>query len=142
VMFDFLPLDYGDVRGLRTRFHLYAVPGQVEYDPRRRLALTGIDGVVFVADSQPERMEENITSVNNLRTNLELQGWNIQEIPLVFQYNKRDLPNAVPVAELRTALNRYNAPDFEAVAASGVGVKEAFHTISKTIINVLKGGDL
>ncbi len=142
MFFDFLPLNIGDIRGFQTRFHLYTVPGQVVYDASRKLILKGLDGVVFVADSQAERMEENIESMNNLKKNLEQQGYDINEIPLVIQYNKRDLPNALPLNELRSTLNRYNAPDFEATANNGDGVFEALKTVSKSIITVLKGGDL
>jgi mutual gliding-motility protein MglA len=140
LFFDFLPLNLGDIRGYNTRFHLYTVPGQVVYDASRKLIMKGLDGVIFVADSQNERMEENIESLRNLETNLEAQGYDIREIPLVFQYNKRDLPNAAPLSDLRTQLNLYNAPDFEATANEGRGVLESFKTTSKSIINVLKGG--
>lgn len=142
LFFDFLPMNVGEIRGFKTRFHLYTVPGQVVYDASRKLILKGLDGVVFVADSQAERMEENLHSLANLQQNLKMQGTDISEIPLVFQYNKRDLPNALPLAELRATLNKYNAPDFEAKAAEGVGVFESLMTVSKNIINVLKGGDL
>lgn len=142
LFFDFLPLNVGDIRGFETRFHLYTVPGQVVYDSLRRPLIRGLDGVIFVADSQAERMEENISALDNLEKNLEMQGYNLSEIPLVIQYNKRDLPNALPVADLRTALNRFNAPDFEAQASTGKGVMEAFKTVSKAIITVLKGGEL
>lgn len=142
LFFDFLPLEVGDIRGFKTRFHLYSVPGQVVYDASRKLILKGLDGVVFVADSQAERMEENVQALENLKTNLEMQGYDIHKIPLVFQYNKRDLPNALPVADLRNALNKYNAPEFEAKANEGDGVMDALKTISKSIITVLKGGEI
>lgn len=142
LFFDFLPMNVGEIRGFKTRFHLYTVPGQVVYDASRKLILKGLDGVVFVADSQAERMEENLHALNNLQQNLKMQGTDISEIPLVFQYNKRDLPNALPLAEMRAALNKYNAPDFEATASEGTGVFESLKTVSKNIINVLKGGDL
>lgn len=142
LFFDFLPLNVGEIRGFKTRFHLYTVPGQVVYDASRKLILKGLDGVVFVADSQNERLEENIQSMENLKKNLDQQGYDIGDIPLVIQYNKRDLPNAVPVSELRTALNKYNSVDFEGTASEGVGVFESLRTVSKSIINVLKGGDL
>lgn len=142
LFFDFLPLDVGQIRGYQTRFHMYSVPGQVVYDSLRRPLIRGLDGLVFVADSQAERMEENLQSLDNLEKNLEMQGYNIQEIPLVLQYNKRDLPNALPISELRAKLNKYNSPDFEAMANQGKGVFEAFKTVSKSIITVLKGGDL
>lgn len=140
--FDFLPMNVGEIRGFKTRFHLYTVPGQVVYENSRRLILRGLDGVVFVADSQAERMEENLTALDNLKQNLELQGYDIRDIPLVIQYNKRDLPNALPIAELRSALNKYNSPDFEGTASEGKGVFESLRTVSKSIINILKGGDL
>ncbi|MBX3020742.1 MAG: gliding-motility protein MglA [Bdellovibrionales bacterium] len=142
LFFDFLPLNVGEIRGFKTRFHLYTVPGQVVYEPSRKLILKGLDGVVFVADSQAERMEENIQSMENLKKNLEQQGYDIKDIPLVIQYNKRDLPNAVPLAEMRAALNKYNSVDFESTASEGKGVFESLRTVSKAIINVLKGGDL
>lgn len=140
--YDFLPLMVGQVNGLETRLHLYTVPGQVIYDSSRRLILKGLDGVIFVADSQIERMDENIEAMKNLEINLEKQGYSIKEVPLVIQYNKRDLPNAASVAELRAALNRYNVPDFEANAATGKGVFEALKTVSNAIITSLKGGAL
>lgn len=142
LFFDFLPLAVGEIRGYNTRFHLCTVPGQMALDSRRKLILRGLDGVVFVADSQRERMDENMASLKNLETNLSQQGYDIQKIPLVFQYNKRDLASALPVSELRLALNKYNAPEFEAVASQGHGVFETLNTISKMIITILKGGDL
>jgi mutual gliding-motility protein MglA len=141
LFFDFLPLFVGDIRGYKTRFHLYTVPGQVVYDASRKLIMKGLDGVIFVADSQPERMEENIESLKNLDTNLRQQGYNIREIPLIIQYNKRDLKNSVPVPEMRRLLNKYNSPDFEAVASQGVGVFESLKTVSKTVVSILKGGE-
>lgn len=140
LFFDFLPMNVGDIRGFKTRFHLYSVPGQVVYDASRKLILKGLDGIIFVADSQHERMEENIESMRNLEKNLEQQGYDIHEIPLIMQYNKRDLPNVAPLSQLRTTLNPYNAPEFEACAAEGKGVFESLKTVSKSIINVLKGG--
>lgn len=140
LFFDFLPLNVGEIRGFKTRFHLYTVPGQVVYDASRKLIMKGLDGVVFVADSQIERMDENLESLRNLERNLEQQGYDIREIPLIMQYNKRDLPNVASLAELRSALNPYNAPEIEAVASEGRGVFESLKTVSKSIINVLKGG--
>ena len=142
LFFDFLPISVGEIRGFQTRFHLYTVPGQVVYDASRKLILKGLDGVIFVADSQAERMEENLQSFRNLETNLEQQGYDINDIPLAIQYNKRDLPTALPLEEMRTALNKYNSPDFEGCAHEGDGVFETFKTVSKSIITVLKGGDL
>ena len=141
IFFDFLPLSLGEIRGFKTRFHLYSVPGQMVYDASRKLILKGLDGVIFVADSQTERMEENLQSLKNLKTNLEQQGCDIHQIPLVFQYNKRDLPNVMLINELRSELNKYNAPDFEASAVQGVGVFESLKTLSKKIITILKGGE-
>lgn len=140
LFFDFLPLHLGEIRGYKTRFHLYSVPGQVVYDASRKLILKGLDGVIFVADSQNERMEENLQALRNLEINLEAQGYNIKEIPLVVQYNKRDLPNAASLANLRTQLNKYQSPDFEAIASEGKGVMESLKSVSKSIIQILKEG--
>ena len=140
IFFDFLPLDIGDIRGYKTRFHLYTVPGQVVYDASRKLILKGLDGVIFVADSQIERMDENLEALRNLERNLEQQGYDIREIPLIMQYNKRDLPNVASLAEMRSALNPYNAPEIESCASEGKGVFESLKTVSKSIIHVLKGG--
>ncbi len=140
LFFDFLPIDLGQIRGLRTRFHLYTVPGQVFYDASRKLILKGVDGVVFVADSQIERMEANIESVENLRTNLLEQGYDLDKIPYVIQYNKRDLPNVVPLEEMKRALNPKNIPDFEACAMDGTGVFDTLKAIAKLVIMELKKG--
>ena len=140
LFFDFLPLALGEIRGFKTRFHLYTVPGQVFYDASRKLILKGVDGVVFVADSQVERMEANIESVENLRVNLAEQGYNLDAIPYVVQYNKRDLPNTVPVGEMRKALNPRAVPDFEAVASEGGGVFDTLKAIAKLVIMELKKG--
>ncbi len=142
LFFDFLPIEVGKIRGFDTRFHLYTVPGQVVYDASRKLILKGLDGIVFVADSQEERMEENIQSLKDLKNNLDLQGYQIKELPLVIQYNKRDLSNALSLAKLRSSLNFYNSPDFEATAKDGKGVFESLKTVSKSIITVLKGGHI
>jgi signal recognition particle receptor subunit beta len=142
LFFDFLPMHVGKIGNLKTRFHLYTVPGQVVYDASRKIILKGLDGVVFVADSQIERMDENIEAMKNLQKNLEQQGYDIRQIPLVIQYNKRDLPNVASIAELRAALNKYNAPDFEAEASMGRGVLETLRTVSKSIVTVLKGGEV
>lgn len=140
LFFDFLPLEVGEIRGFQTRFHLYTVPGQVIYDASRKLILKGLDGVVFVVDSQADRLEENIESMKNLEKNLQQQGYNIREVPLVIQYNKRDLPNALSINELRRHLNLYNAKEVEASAFEGKGVLESFKLVSKNIIQILKGG--
>jgi len=139
IFFDFLPMNIGQIRGYNTRFHLFSVPGQVVYDASRKLILKGLDGVVFVADSQKERMEENLEALHNLERNLEAQGYNVRDIPLVIQYNKRDLPTAATLQELRRTLNLHNSPEFEATANEGRGVMESLKSVSKTIIGVLKG---
>lgn len=138
LFFDFLPLSLGEIRGFRTRFHLYTVPGQVFYDASRKLILKGVDGIVFVADSQKEREEANLESMDNLRMNLEEQGMNLDNIPHVIQYNKRDLPNVIPVHELRKALNPNNVPDFDAVAVNGNGVFETLKAIAKLVLIQLR----
>ena len=140
LFFDFLPLSLGEIRGFKTRFHLYTVPGQVFYDASRKLILKGVDGVVFVADSQIERTEANIESVENLRTNLQEQGYDLDKIPYVIQYNKRDLPNAAPVDELQKLLNPNGVPSFEAVAPKGEGVYETLKAIARLILTELKKG--
>ncbi|WP_015722650.1 GTP-binding protein [Geomonas oryzae] len=140
LFFDFLPLALGEIRGFKTRFHLYTVPGQVFYDASRKLILKGVDGVVFVADSQEERMDANIESVENLRINLIEQGYDLDKIPYVVQYNKRDLPNVVSVDELRRELNPTGVPDFEACATTGEGVFETLKAIAKLILFDLKKG--
>jgi signal recognition particle receptor subunit beta len=140
LFFDFLPLSLGEIRGFKTRFHLYTVPGQVFYDASRKLILKGVDGVIFVADSQIERLEANQESVENLRTNLAEQGYSLEKIPYVIQYNKRDLPNVVPVEELRPLVNPMNVPDYEANARAGVGVFDTLKAVSKLVLNELKRG--
>ncbi|HKY04518.1 MAG TPA: gliding-motility protein MglA, partial [Blastocatellia bacterium] len=114
LFFDFLPLDLGTVRGFKTRFHLYTVPGQVFYDASRKLILKGVDGVVFVADSQRERMDANVESIFNLEQNLKQHGYDLAKIPYVLQLNKRDLPNTVPMDDLKAELARKGEPVFEA----------------------------
>jgi len=140
LFFDFLPLSLGDIRGFRTRFHLYTVPGQVFYDASRKLILKGVDGVVFVADSQLERLEANIESMENLKVNLKEQGYDIANIPLVVQYNKRDLPNISSVEELRSVLNANGYADYEAIATTGGGVFETLKAIAKLVLLELKKG--
>jgi mutual gliding-motility protein MglA len=140
LFFDFLPLSLGESRGFKTRFHLYTVPGQVFYDASRKLILKGVDGVVFVADSQIERMEANIESVENLRTNLGEQGYDLDKVPYVIQYNKRDLPNAAPLDELQNLLNPRSIPHFEAIAPKGDGVYDTLKAIARLILTELKRG--
>lgn len=141
LFFDFLPLGVGDVRGYQTRFHLFTVPGQTFYEISQQFILKGIDGIVFVADSQPERMEANIDSFELLAKNLERQGYDIHKIPLVFQYNKRDVPNATPIRELENTFNPMRRPYFEAIANQGEGVMETLQSISQWVIRELKGGE-
>ena len=138
LFFDFLPLALGQIRGFKTRFHLYTVPGQVFYDASRKLILKGVDGVVFVADSQIERMEANLESVDNLRINLREQGYELEKIPYVVQYNKRDLPNAAPLEEMRKLLNPLAVPDFEACATVGKGVFETLKAVAKGVLTDLR----
>ena len=140
LFFDFLPLELGEIRGFKTRFHLYTVPGQVFYDASRKLILKGVDGVVYVADSQEERMDANIESLDNLRTNLEEQGYDLDKLPYVVQYNKRDLSYIVPVEELRRELNPTGVPDFEACAVTGEGVFETLKAVAKLVLTDLKKG--
>ena len=137
LFFDFLPVDLGTIRGFKTRFHLYTVPGQVYYNASRRLILKGVDGVVFVADSQPERMDANIASLENLFENLADYGYDPYKLPLVIQYNKRDLPNAVPVEEMRDQLNPYGWVEHEAVAVKGIGVFDTLKAVSKAVLKAL-----
>ena len=138
LFFDFLPLALGEIRGFKTRFHLYTVPGQVFYDASRKLILKGVDGVVFVADSQEERLDANFESLDNLRLNLEEHGYDLDKVPFVIQYNKRDLPNAVTVEQLRSELNTGGVPDFESCAHTGEGVFETLKAVAKLIMVELK----
>jgi signal recognition particle receptor subunit beta len=138
LFFDFLPLALGQIRGFKTRFHLYTVPGQVFYDASRKLILKGVDGVVFVADSQIERMEANIESLDNLKLNLAEQGYDLDKTPYVMQYNKRDLPNAAPLEEIRKVLNPGDVPEFEACATTGQGVFETLKSVARLVLRDLK----
>lgn len=140
LFFDFLPLSLGDIRGFKTRFHLYTVPGQIFYDASRKLILKGVDGIVFVADSQVERMDANIESSDNMKINLDEHGYSIKKIPLIIQYNKRDIPACVPVAEMKKILNMDGVPDFEAIAMQGVGVFETLKSVVKLVLVELKKG--
>jgi mutual gliding-motility protein MglA len=137
LFFDFLPVDLGTIRGFRTRFHLYTVPGQVYYNASRRLILKGVDGVVFVADSQAERMDANLASMQNLFDNLADYGHDPRSLPLVLQYNKRDLPGTLPVSVLRAQLNPAAFEEYEAVATEGVGVLDTLRGVSKRVIAAL-----
>ena len=137
LFFDFLPVDLGSIRGFKTRFHLYTVPGQVYYNASRRLILKGVDGLVFVADSQAERMDANIAALENLYENLSDYGYDPANLPIVLQWNKRDLPNAVPVEELRRQLNPMGLQEHEAVAVNGVGVFDTLKSVSKLVLKSL-----
>jgi mutual gliding-motility protein MglA len=140
LFFDFLPLDLGTVRGFRTRFHLYTVPGQVFYDASRKLILRGVDGIVFVADSQEQRQDANVEALDNLMSNLKEHGYDFNKIPYVLQLNKRDLPNILPVDMLSTELRKKNEPVVEAIAFQGTGVFETLKEIAKQVLNELKAG--
>lgn len=137
LFFDFLPIDLGEVRGFKTRFHLYTVPGQVYYNASRRLILKGVDGIVFVADSQAARAEANIESMHNLYENLETYGYDLETIPFAIQYNKRDLDGILPPEDLRAQINPTGVPDFEAVAIDGAGVFETLSCVSKLVVEEL-----
>jgi mutual gliding-motility protein MglA len=137
LFFDFLPVDLGSIRGFKTRFHLYTVPGQVYYNASRRLILKGVDGLVFVADSQAERMDANIAALENLYENLSEYGYDFERMPIVLQWNKRDLDSALPVEELRRQLNPMGVPELEAVAVRGTGVFDTLKTVSKLVLKSL-----
>ena len=138
LFFDFLPLDLGTVRGFKTRFHLYTVPGQVFYEASRRLILKGADGVVFVADSQEERLDANMETLENLREHLKDHNLDFATIPYVLQLNKRDLPNILPVEELKKSLGVKGEPTTEAVAISGQGVFETLKEVAKLVLAELR----
>jgi signal recognition particle receptor subunit beta len=140
LFFDFLPLALGTIRGFKVRFHLYTVPGQVFYDASRKLILKGVDGAIFVADSQVERMDANDESLENLRINLQEQGYDLDALPYVIQYNKRDLPNVAPVEEMRALLNPRGVPDFEACATTGQGVFDTLKAAARLVLIQLRKG--
>jgi hypothetical protein len=140
LFFDFLPIELGEIRGFKTRFHLYTVPGQVFYDASRKLILKGVDGCVFVADSQIARVDANEESLDNLKENLEEYHLSLDQIPYVIQYNKRDLPAVMSVEEMRSMLNPANVPDFEAVASEGKGVFETLKAVARLVFMELKKG--
>ncbi|MET0621514.1 MAG: GTPase domain-containing protein [Pyrinomonadaceae bacterium] len=138
LFFDFMPLELGTVRGFKTRFHLYTVPGQVFYDASRKLILKGVDGVVFVADSQEERMDANIESLYNLEENLQANGYDLSKIPYVLQLNKRDLPNVITAEEMVSELRRKDEPVHEAIAAKGNGVFDTLKSVAKQVLTELR----
>jgi len=137
LFFDFLPLDLGKIRGMRTKLQLYTVPGQVYYNSTRQLVLKGADGIVFVADSQDFALDANLESMQNLEDNLKRQGIRLREMPMVIQFNKRDLPNALPAQEIDAELNKLNAPTFESVATTGLGVEETLKGITQLVLTHL-----
>ncbi|MFO0277105.1 MAG: GTP-binding protein, partial [Planctomycetota bacterium] len=138
LFFDFMPLDLGNVAGMRTKFQLYTVPGQVYYNSTRKLVLQGVDGVIFVADSDPEKMDENLESYANLIENLAEYGKDVRELPHVIQYNKRDLPNALSVTEMDRQLNKFGVPTFEAVACTGEGVFPTLKTLAAMVLESIE----
>lgn len=141
LFFDFLPVELGEVKGLNTRFYLYTVPGQVFYNNIRKQVLKDVDGIVFVADSQAKLKNDNIQSIQNLEENLAEQGRSLREIPLVIQYNKRDMPEVQSLEDLHRQINKYNAPFFEGTAISGEGVLKSLTTISKMVLKNLREAD-
>lgn len=141
LFFDFLPLSVGKTRGFDTTFHLFSIPGQTFYEVSRQFLLKGADGLVFVADSQPDRMDDNIKSFELMEKTMDQAGYDMNRIPLVFQYNKRDLPNVVSVRELEATFNPMKRPYFEAVANRGGGVMETLQSVSQWIIQQVMGGD-
>lgn len=138
LFFDFLPIELGEIRGMKTRFQVYTVPGQVFYNATRKLILKNVDGIVFVADSSRDKLPQNIESLENLEENLAFYKRKLKDIPHVLQYNKRDLPDISSVEELNRALNKYNAPWIEASAATGKGVLETLTTICKLVLKNIK----
>ncbi len=140
LFFDFLPLELGTIRGFRTRFHLYTVPGQVFYDASRKLILKGCDGVIFVADSQEARMDANVESLQNLMDNLKSAGYDLKTMAYVLQLNKRDLPTAVPVEEMTKLLRYKDEEVFEGVAIKGTGVFETLKALARLVLGELKKG--
>jgi signal recognition particle receptor subunit beta len=137
LFFDFLPLELGTVKGFKTRFHLYTVPGQVYYDASRKLILRGVDGIVFVADSQTSRYDANIESLYNLHDNLEEYKLKIEDIPFVIQYNKRDMPDIIALEDLEQELNPEGYPSFEAIAVKGDGVFDTLKAVAKGVLQKL-----
>jgi signal recognition particle receptor subunit beta len=137
LFFDFLPLDLGNVKGFRVRFHLYTVPGQVYYDASRKLILRGVDGLVFVVDSMAQRFDANVESMYNLHENLAEHGLALSDIPFALQYNKRDLRDVVALDDLQEELNPTRQPSFEAIASQGVGVFDTLKCVSKQVLQKL-----
>lgn len=141
LFFDFLPLSVDEIKGYKTRFHLYTIPGQTFYELSREFILKAVDGIIFVVDSQPERMEANLDSYKELQTALEKQGYDIDQIPFIFQYNKRDVPNAISIQELQATFNPSGKPHFEATANQGKGVMDTLELMTQMVIDKLKQGE-
>ncbi|NOR17431.1 gliding-motility protein MglA [candidate division WOR-3 bacterium] len=139
LFFDFLPVDLGDVKGWKLRYHLYTVPGQIYYNASRKLVLKNVDGLIFVVDSQQERLDENIESYINLQDNLKGYNLSLNDIPMVIQYNKRDLPNILPINDLQLQVNKGGYTYFESVAIRGIGVFDTLKSICQ--LTVLKQMD-
>lgn len=139
LFFDFLPLHLGQIRGFKTRFHLYTVPGQSFYESSRKLILRGVDGIIFVADSQIDKMEDNLESLRDLESNLEEEGYELSKMPMVFMWNKRDLPNIVSTIDLNSKLNKYDRPSVETTAVNGQGVFNGLKLISKHVLLNVRG---
>ena len=142
LFFDFMSLDLGKVAGMDTRFQLYTVPGQVYYNATRKLVLSGADGIVFVADSAPDRLEANVESWADLKDNLAERGMSLKDVPVVIQWNKRDVPNAVPVPDLDREINVIGAPTFEGVACNGDGVLETLKCVCAMVCKTLNSKQL
>ena len=140
LFFDFLPISLGEIRGYKARFHLYSVPGHVFYGASRKIILKGIDGIIFVADSQLGRVEANQESVEDMSQNLLEQGYNLEKLPYIVQYNKRDLVDVLELSEMRAAINPMRVPEFEASARTGVGVFDTLKAVSKLVLTELKRG--
>ena len=138
LFFDFLPIELDNIKGFKTRFHIYTVPGQVLYTLTRKAVLTGVDGIIFVADSEEGKMEENIESLDDLKENLKYYNKDLSSIPFVMQYNKRDLPNLMPVSEMDQQLNAVGAPSFEASALSGKGVMQTLTMCCKMVLKQIQ----
>src|SRR5262245_11770160 len=141
LFFDFMPLDLGTIAGMKVKFHLYTVPGQVYYNSTRKLVLLGADGIIFVADSTTGRMEDNQQSMDNLRENLTEMGRDLNKIPLVIQYNKRDVPNPLALADLEAKLNPNKVPTFETSAKTGDGIFQALKAISALVLEDINSSD-
>ena len=138
LFFDFVPIEVSNVKGFKVRLHLYTTPGQIIYQASRKLILKGVDGIVFVADSQKDRHDANLDALDDMIENLKEYEVEIEDLPLAFQYNKRDLPDILPVEILKRDLNRWDRPDFEAIAAKGIGVIETLKEITKLVVKKLK----